>query len=36
MRKWITLLLCALLTMTSISVVQPSAFAEGGRILDGR
>ena len=36
MRKWITLLLCALLTMTSIAVVQTSAFAEGGRILDGR
>lgn len=36
MRKWITLLLCTLLAMTSIAAVSPSAFAEDGRILDGR
>ena len=36
MRKWITLLLCTLLAMTSIAAVSLSAFAEDGRILDGR
>ena len=36
MSKWMTLLLCAVMAMTSIAAVQPSALAEGGRILDGR
>ena len=36
MRKWTTLLLCALLAMTSTFAVSTSVFAEGGRILDGR
>ena len=36
MRKWMKLLLCALLAMTFIAAAPLSAFAEGGRILDGR
>ena len=36
MRKWMTLLLSALLAMTSIAVAAASVLAESGRILDGR
>ena len=36
MRKWMTLLLCALLAITSIAAMPLAAFADGGRILDSR